>query len=61
MKAKYTYEEMEKILQEHGFLIYEHLNEAEMTEQYFAKYNAATPQHPISAPKGVHYLLAVKQ
>lgn len=61
MQAKYAYEEMEDILQENGFLIYEHLDENEMTEQYYANYNAFTPEHTMSAPKGVHYLLAVKQ
>lgn len=61
MQAKYTYHEMEELLQESGFLLYEHLDEAEMTEQYFSKYNSVTPEHTMSAPKGVHYLLAVKQ
>lgn len=61
MQAKYIYEEMEILLEENGFLIYEHLDENEMTKQYFADYNASMPEHTISASKGVHYLLAVKQ
>lgn len=61
MQAKYTYEEMEKLLQDNGLLIYEHLDDTEMTEQYFTSYNSVTPEHTMSAPKGVHYLLAVKQ
>jgi methyltransferase (TIGR00027 family) len=63
MQAKYSCREMEGLLQENGFLIYEHLDENEMTEQYFAKYNSAVPvpEHAMSAPRGVHYLLAVKQ
>lgn len=32
------------------FAIEKHLNNAAMTEQYFAVYNARTPQHPITAP-----------
>lgn len=34
------------------FAIEKHLNNAAMTEQYFAAYNARTPQHPITAPAG---------
>lgn len=61
MKAKYACEEMEEVMKENGFLIVEHLDETEMTRQYFARYNLATPKHTMSAPRGVHYLLAVKQ
>lgn len=61
MQAKYTCKEMEELLRENGFLIYEHLDENEMTKQYFSRYNLTTPEHAISSPKGVHYLLAVKQ
>lgn len=32
------------------FAIEKHLNNAAMTEQYFAAYNARTPQHPITPP-----------
>ncbi|GEM_PF-3211779 len=40
--------------------IEKHLNNAAMTEQYFAAYNARTPQHPITVPAGVGYVPARK-
>ncbi len=61
MKAAYSFEELEKLLQSCGFLIYEHLSDSEMTEQYFAAYNAANPEHIMQAPEGVGYILAVKR
>lgn len=61
MKAKYTYQEMEELLESNGLLIYEHLNNQEMTNNYFEKYNTLNPNHLIIAPKGVEYILAVKQ
>ena len=61
MKAGYPYNEMEKLLEENGFLIYEHLDHEEMTEQYFSEYNFSCPHHRIEAPKGVCYILAVKR
>ena len=61
MKAEYTYAEMEEMLADSGFLIYEHLDPDEMTEQYFKEYNAHTPEHAMHAPEGVAYLLAVKK
>lgn len=61
MKSKYSYEEIEKILSENGLLIYEHLNNKEMTDNYFEKYNILNPDNKIIAPKGVCYCLAVKK
>lgn len=61
MEAAYSYREMERLLADHGFLIYEHLDEREATERFFADYNAHNPNAPMSAPKGVHYCLAVKK
>ena len=61
MQSKYTYKEMEAILAEHGFLIYEHLNHEEMTNTYFYSYNTLNPNHKIIAPVGVCYCLAVKR
>lgn len=60
MKALYTYEEMEKLLSGCGFKIYEHLNAKEITEQYFNEYNKLNPEHLMSAPEGVAYILAVR-
>lgn len=61
MQAKYTYEEILKILTDNDFLIYEHLDHNDMTEQYFYNYNTLNPNNNINAPKGVNYCLAVKQ
>lgn len=61
MKAKYSYKDIEMILEKNGFLIYEHLNHIEMTNTYFDKYNLLNPNHKIIAPKGVAYCLAVKR
>lgn len=61
MKSKYSYEEMEQLLGEYGFLIYEHLDAGEMTERFFARYNRHNPEHIMQTPKGVGYLMAVKK
>lgn len=61
MKAKYTYKEMEKLLAENGFLIYEHLDEKLATGQFFEKYNQENPGYEMKAPKGVNYCLAVRK
>ncbi|MCB2300083.1 hypothetical protein LGL05_20080 [Clostridium tagluense] len=60
MLASYSYLELEKLLADSNFLIYEHLTPNEITEQYFKKYNQANPEHPISAFDNVNYCLAVK-
>ena len=61
MKSKYTYKEIEKALEENGFLIYEHLDDKEMTNTYFNNFNILNPNNKIIAPKGVCYCLAVKK
>ena len=61
MQAKYSYEEIESILDDYGFRIYEHLNYEEITEQFFKKYNEINYKNCIVAPKGVNYCLAVKK
>ena len=61
MKSKYTYEEIEKILSDNGFLIYEHLDDGQMTKNYFEAYNLLNPNNKIAAPKGTAYCLAVKK
>lgn len=61
MKSKYSYKEIENILSENGLLIYEHLNNEEMTNTYFDDYNTLNPNNKIIAPKGVCYCLAVKK
>lgn len=61
MKAKYTYEELETLLADAGFLIYEHLDAEEATEAFFRAYNEKNAEHEMAAPKGVSYCLAVKK
>lgn len=61
MLASYAYTEIEKLLERHGFLIYEHLIPAEITEQWFAQYNRKNPRHSITAFDNVNYCLAVKR
>lgn len=60
MKAQYTLPELCALLAACGFEIGKHLDHAAMTEQYFTNYNARTPQHSITAPIGVGYVLARK-
>lgn len=61
MLAGYSYVELEKLLDESGFLIYEHLTPNKITEQYFKKYNQLNPEHPITAFDNVNYCLSVKK
>lgn len=61
MKAQYDAQEMEALLEECGFLVYEHLDHAEMTDQFFLDYNQRNPEHSMKAPAGVCYILAVRQ
>ena len=61
MQAKYSYGEMEALLSEAGFLIYEHMNAAEATETFFREYNHNNAEHVMEAPEGVGYCLAVKK
>ena len=61
MKAQYDAQEMEALLEECGFLVYEHLDHTEMTNQYFSDYNQRNPEHSMKAPAGVCYVLAVRK
>ena len=54
MKAKYSYEEMEELLPNVGFLIYEHMDAGEAT-------NAFLKESGMTAPTGVGYCLAVRK
>lgn len=60
MVANYSYSEMERLLSNHDFLIYEHLTPEEMTAQYFDACSKAAPDHPITAFDHVNYCLAVR-
>lgn len=61
MKAKYSYQEIEKMLSFNGFKIYENLNDSDITNEFFYNYNTLNPNNKIIAPKGVCYCLAVKK
>ena len=54
MKAKYSYEEMEALLSNTGFLIYEHMDAAEATDAFLK-------ESGMTAPAGVGYCLAVRK
>ena len=54
MKAKYSYEEMEALLSDAGFLIFEHMDAGEASDA-FLKGSGMT------APAGVGYFLAVRK
>ncbi len=54
MKAKYSCEEMEALLSEAGFLIYEHMDAGEATQEFFS-------ESGMTAPAGVGYCLAVRK
>lgn len=60
MLASYSYTDMEKLLEKHGLLIYEHLTPVEITIQWFSGYNQDNPEHTITAFDNVNYCLAVK-
>lgn len=61
MIASYGYEDIEYILSQCGFLIYEHLIPNDITNQYFREYNDANPDKMITAFDNVNYCLAVKR
>ncbi len=61
MKAQYSRDELEKLLSEAGFLVYEHLDAEEAAETFFQNYNRSNMEHCMTAPEGVGYCLAVKQ
>ena len=61
MKAAYSYGEMEKLLSECGFIIYEYLDDDDVTKRFFSEYNLHNPECTVTAPKGVGYVLAVRK
>ncbi len=61
MDARYSYREMERLLSDRGFRIYEHLDAGELADRYFALYDRANPQKPMEAPAGTCCCLAVKK
>jgi methyltransferase (TIGR00027 family) len=61
MLGSYSYMELEKILAESNFMIYEHLTPNEITDQYFKKYNQENPNHQMTAFDNTNYCLAVRK
>lgn len=60
MKARYSPAQMLELLSDCGFAATQQLGHEEMTARHFAEYNRRTPQHKMSAPLGVGYILAAK-
>ena len=61
MKAMYSDLELEEVLSSCGFEKTMHLNQDEITRQYFADYNNCNKAQPMKAPAGVGYILAKKK
>ncbi len=61
MKARYSVSKLKRILTQNRFRIQKLLDHKQMTEQFFKAYNTAEKDHPIEAPQGVYYVLAIKE
>lgn len=61
MHKGYRPREMEALLAECGFLIYEQMEPREIAERYFAPFNRRYPDCPLEAERGVRLCLAVRQ
>ena len=61
MQSGWSYGEMEKLLENAGFLIYEHLEPDDITERFFSAYNASHPGLVMRAQPHVNYCLAVRR
>jgi methyltransferase (TIGR00027 family) len=61
MLASFSYAEIEQLLSDCDFLVYEHLTPNEITKQYFSEYNKANPQNIMTAFDNVNYCLAAKK
>ena len=61
MQAMYSNTELQEMLQQCGFVMAEHMHDREITEQFFSAYNQCNPLHPMQAPAGVAYVLAMKK
>ena len=61
MRAGYSYREMERLLCNRGFLVYEHLLPQEITRRYFSGYNEQAAAHPMRALERTNFCLAVKR
>lgn len=61
MKSKYSYEDMEEILEECGLKIYEYLSGDSITKEFFYDYNTLNPDLKITMPDNISFVLAVKK
>lgn len=60
MKSTYTKKDILDISEVSNTLIYEHLNYQDINNIYFYDYNTINPNNKIIAPKGVSYIMLVK-
>lgn len=61
MQAEYSYDDIEAIAAEAGLLIYEHMDNRELEDMYFAKYNMLNKGNEMTAPEGICCCLMVKK
>ena len=61
MKSKYSYKDLEKMLEECGLKIYEYLDSASIMKEFFYNYNTLNPDLKIIMPDNVAFVLAVKK
>lgn len=61
MKARYSYEDIEKLADDAGLLIYEHLTAEDAAKAFFCSYNAEHEDEPMDTPAGVSFCYMVKR
>ncbi len=61
MLTTYTYKDIEDIAKFSNLLIYEHLTNEDINNQYFYNYNTLNSTTKLLAPIGVNYCLLVKK
>ena len=61
MKSKYSCDDIKRICEEGGLLIYENIGYKEINQEYFNLYNSLNLNNKILASKGVSYCLLVKK
>ena len=60
MLAGYACGQMERLLEDCGYQVCEHLRPSQITEQFFARHNAADPAHAMAAFGNANYCLAIQ-
>lgn len=61
MKHGYSCEQIEKLLEEAGFLLYEHLTPSQINDRFFASYNSQENVTPMSADENACFALACRK